>query len=75
MKLFELLRSRSVLVLMMSFMALAILPACSSSEEASEAPPAQESSSSDSGSGCGDPDDCPDGDEQCKEAAIQSCNF
>ena len=69
-KIFELLR-KSVFVLMLSFMAMAILPACSSSEES--APPPEESSSS--GSGCGDPDLCADGDRQCKERAIQDCDF
>jgi len=70
MKLLELLK-KSVFVLMLSFMAMAILPACSSSEES--APPPEESSSS--GSGCGDPSLCAEGDLQCKEAAIQDCDF
>jgi hypothetical protein len=66
MKILDLFR-KSFVVLMLSFMAMAILPACSSSEES--APPAEESSSS----GCGDPDACPEGDVACREEAIQDC--
>ena len=67
MKLLELLK-KSVFVLMLSFMAMAILPACSSSEES--APPPEESAS-----GCGDPDACAPEDLDCREAALAACNF
>jgi hypothetical protein len=53
MKLIELLR-KSFVVLMLSFMALAILSACASSEES--APPPEETGAAEGG----DPDDCED---------------
>ncbi len=68
MKPFELLR-KSVFVLMLSFMAMAMLPACSSSEEST--PPPEESGAG----GCGDPDACAPGDLQCREAALQECDI
>jgi len=55
-------------VLVLAFMALGMLSACSSSEE--EPPPADTG-----GSGCGDPDACPAGDVDCREQAMQDCNL
>jgi len=56
---------KSLLALMLSFAAMAILPACSSSEE-----------SSSSGSGeCGDTSHCAPDDLDCKEAAMQVCDI
>jgi len=69
MKLIDLLR-KSIVVLMLSFMAMAILPACSSSEES--APPPEDTGG---GNGCGDPDDCAAGDLQCRERAMQECDI
>jgi len=66
MKILDLFR-KSFVVLMLSFMAMAFLPACSSSEESAPPP--------DSGSGCGDPDACAPEDLQCREAALQDCDI
>lgn len=62
---------KSFFVLMLSFFALATLPACSSSEES--APPPEETGGG--GGGCGDPDACAEGDLQCREAALQDCDI
>jgi hypothetical protein len=68
MKIVDLFR-KFFMVLMLSFMAMAFLPACSSSEES--APPPTDTG----GSGCGDPDACAPEDLQCREAAIQECDI
>ena len=70
MKIIDLLR-KSFVVLMLSFMAMAFLPACSSSEES--APPPTDTGGG--GGGCGDPDACAEGDLQCKERALQECDI
>lgn len=51
-------------VLMLSFVAMASLPACSSSEEESS-----------SGGGCGDTSHCAQEDLECKEMALLECDI